>query len=431
MPVVIMLMFVYMLGDAFNVGVDYVDYATPGLILLAVCYGLGATATSVNSDMTKGIINRFKVMDVSRGAVLTGHVDRQRADQPGRHRGAHRGGLPAGIQPVGELRSTGSAWSASSCCSASRPAGSPSPWDWRRSPRRRRAWPPCRWSCCRSSAARSCRRTRWGRACGSSRSTSPSRRSSRPCAGCSTARRTTGDVIAAFAWCRRDRPGRVPVGAFDVQEASVTSTSSRQLACAPSCVASVNRASPRRRRAACSIRATSGWERSGSPRTPALAASSRAACSYCSRAQRQIRDPDEHLRDHGGVPALGRRLEGRDAVLAGPRRDPRRGSRAGRGSPRGCSPAPRRRPAWSVARSSCRRACSASPLQRASSAFARASSASASGQATRSAYRCASAMAAALDSSSPDSQYSWACRDRIRTTSSMAPTSVTTAIACS
>ncbi|WP_406046809.1 ABC transporter permease [Kribbella sp. NBC_00889] len=74
MPVVIMLMFVYMLGDAFNVGVDYVDYATPGLMLLAICYGLGATATAVNSDMTKGIINRFKVMDVSRGAVLTGHV---------------------------------------------------------------------------------------------------------------------------------------------------------------------------------------------------------------------------------------------------------------------------------------------------------------------------------------------------------------------
>jgi ABC-2 type transport system permease protein len=74
MPVVLMLMFVYMLGDAFNVGVHYIDYATPGLILLAVCYGLGATATSVNSDMTKGIINRFKAMDVSRGAVLTGHV---------------------------------------------------------------------------------------------------------------------------------------------------------------------------------------------------------------------------------------------------------------------------------------------------------------------------------------------------------------------
>ncbi|MFI7430296.1 ABC transporter permease [Micromonospora sp. NPDC049836] len=74
MPIVIMLMFVYMFGDAFDVGVDYIDYATPGLMLLAVCYGLGATATSVNSDMTKGVINRFKVMDVPRGAVLSGHV---------------------------------------------------------------------------------------------------------------------------------------------------------------------------------------------------------------------------------------------------------------------------------------------------------------------------------------------------------------------
>jgi ABC-2 type transport system permease protein len=73
-PVVLMLMFVYVLGDAFSVGVDYINYATPGMLILAVCYGLSATATGVNSDMTKGIINRFKVMDVTRGAVLAGHV---------------------------------------------------------------------------------------------------------------------------------------------------------------------------------------------------------------------------------------------------------------------------------------------------------------------------------------------------------------------
>ena len=74
MPVLVMWMFVYMLGDAFSVGVDYVDYATPGLMLMAICYGLGGTATAVNSDMTRGIINRFKVTDVPRSAVLTGHV---------------------------------------------------------------------------------------------------------------------------------------------------------------------------------------------------------------------------------------------------------------------------------------------------------------------------------------------------------------------
>jgi len=74
MPVVIMLLFVYVIGGAFSVGERYIQYATPGLVLLAITYGLGATAVSVNTDMTTGIINRFKVMNVSRGAVLTGHV---------------------------------------------------------------------------------------------------------------------------------------------------------------------------------------------------------------------------------------------------------------------------------------------------------------------------------------------------------------------
>jgi ABC-2 type transport system permease protein len=74
LPIVIMLMFVYVLGGAFDVGVDYIDYATPGMILLAVTYGLSATSMAVSTDMTKGIINRFKVMDISRGAVLTGHL---------------------------------------------------------------------------------------------------------------------------------------------------------------------------------------------------------------------------------------------------------------------------------------------------------------------------------------------------------------------
>jgi len=74
LPIVIMLMFVYVIGGAFHVGVDYIDYATPGMIVLAITYGLSATSTAVNSDMTKGIINRFKVMDISRGAVLNAQV---------------------------------------------------------------------------------------------------------------------------------------------------------------------------------------------------------------------------------------------------------------------------------------------------------------------------------------------------------------------
>ncbi|MCF4140757.1 ABC transporter permease [Streptomyces sp. Tue 6430] len=73
-PIVIMLMFVKVLGGAFSVGEEYIDYVTPGLLVMAVSYGLGSTAAAVNDDMRKGVINRFKAMDVSRGAVLTGQV---------------------------------------------------------------------------------------------------------------------------------------------------------------------------------------------------------------------------------------------------------------------------------------------------------------------------------------------------------------------
>ncbi|QMU67650.1 ABC transporter permease [Streptacidiphilus sp. P02-A3a] len=73
-PIVMMFIFVGVFGGDFRVHGSYVDYAVPGLTVMAITYGLGPTATAVNDDMTKGIINRFRTMDVSRGAVMTGHV---------------------------------------------------------------------------------------------------------------------------------------------------------------------------------------------------------------------------------------------------------------------------------------------------------------------------------------------------------------------
>ena len=49
LPIVIMLMFVGEIGGAFNVGVKYVEYATPGMTVLTICYGLSATALAVNA----------------------------------------------------------------------------------------------------------------------------------------------------------------------------------------------------------------------------------------------------------------------------------------------------------------------------------------------------------------------------------------------
>ncbi|MFI0470319.1 ABC transporter permease [Saccharopolyspora sp. 5N102] len=81
MPIVMMLLFVYVLGGVLGAGLGaaargagYIDYVAPGIILMAATSGSVAAAVSVCVDMTEGIINRFRTMAISRSSVLTGHV---------------------------------------------------------------------------------------------------------------------------------------------------------------------------------------------------------------------------------------------------------------------------------------------------------------------------------------------------------------------
>jgi ABC-2 type transport system permease protein len=74
LPVVLMLVFVYLFGGALRTGGDYVTYVVPGVILLCATFGSATTAVSVSSDMTGGIIDRLRAMDVRGAALLTGHV---------------------------------------------------------------------------------------------------------------------------------------------------------------------------------------------------------------------------------------------------------------------------------------------------------------------------------------------------------------------
>ncbi|MFF2807351.1 ABC transporter permease [Streptomyces sp. NPDC058000] len=84
MPILMLLLFVYVFGGALGSGINlpgaanahggYVNYVAPGIILMAATSGAIATAVSVCTDMTEGIINRFRTMAISRGSVLTGHV---------------------------------------------------------------------------------------------------------------------------------------------------------------------------------------------------------------------------------------------------------------------------------------------------------------------------------------------------------------------
>jgi ABC-2 type transport system permease protein len=81
-PVVFLLLFVYVFGGTLGNGLgsgsggrgEYLDYVTPGVLLMAVAAVAIGTAISVAMDMTEGIVARFRTMAIARVSVLTGHV---------------------------------------------------------------------------------------------------------------------------------------------------------------------------------------------------------------------------------------------------------------------------------------------------------------------------------------------------------------------
>lgn len=74
LPVILMVLMVEIFGGAVHFGVAYVDYVVPGVLILSAGFVSAQTAVTVNQDMTGGMIDRLKSMDVNGAAVLCGHV---------------------------------------------------------------------------------------------------------------------------------------------------------------------------------------------------------------------------------------------------------------------------------------------------------------------------------------------------------------------
>ncbi|MDD9383020.1 ABC transporter permease [Streptomyces sp. ZAF1911] len=79
-PIMLLLLFVYIFGDVMSAGLgggdrsDYIAYLVPGLLLMTIGSTTIGTAVSVSTDMSEGIIARFRTMAIHRGSVLIGHV---------------------------------------------------------------------------------------------------------------------------------------------------------------------------------------------------------------------------------------------------------------------------------------------------------------------------------------------------------------------
>jgi ABC-2 type transport system permease protein len=81
LPILFLLLFDGVFGNTFRAGLGnavpsgrYIDYLAPGILVLTACSAAETTAVNVSTDMTEGIITRFRTMSISRTSVLTGRV---------------------------------------------------------------------------------------------------------------------------------------------------------------------------------------------------------------------------------------------------------------------------------------------------------------------------------------------------------------------
>ena len=74
-PVVFLLLFAYVFGGAIDIpGVDYINFLIPGIFVQTVLFGSIQTGVGLADDLSKGMIERFRSMPMSRGAVLAGRT---------------------------------------------------------------------------------------------------------------------------------------------------------------------------------------------------------------------------------------------------------------------------------------------------------------------------------------------------------------------
>ncbi|WP_427166525.1 ABC transporter permease [Streptomyces sp. C1-1] len=71
-PVMLLLMFAYLIGGGRGVSGHYRDYLVPGMLALTMAFGLEGTMLAVTQDLEKGVIDRFRSLPMANGAVLVG-----------------------------------------------------------------------------------------------------------------------------------------------------------------------------------------------------------------------------------------------------------------------------------------------------------------------------------------------------------------------
>jgi ABC-2 type transport system permease protein len=74
-PVMFVLMFTYLFGGAIagSTG-EYLDYILPGILVMSVLFTTVYSGVALNTDLTKGVVDRFRSLPIWRPAPLLGSV---------------------------------------------------------------------------------------------------------------------------------------------------------------------------------------------------------------------------------------------------------------------------------------------------------------------------------------------------------------------
>jgi ABC-2 type transport system permease protein len=80
-PVVFIFLFLYVFGSAIHVGIPYKEFLFPGIIAQTVAFGVIGASTATATDMSEGVIDRFKSLPIARLAIITGQVIGQFCEQ--------------------------------------------------------------------------------------------------------------------------------------------------------------------------------------------------------------------------------------------------------------------------------------------------------------------------------------------------------------
>ncbi|WP_406095580.1 ABC transporter permease [Streptomyces sp. NBC_01013] len=73
-PVMLLLMFNYLVDGGRAVDGDTTEYLVPGMLALTMAFGLESTMLAVTQDLNKGVVDRFRSMPMVSGAVLVGRA---------------------------------------------------------------------------------------------------------------------------------------------------------------------------------------------------------------------------------------------------------------------------------------------------------------------------------------------------------------------